>query len=201
MVRQTSRALTLAAVAIALLHAGCIHKSDVRPDAPKPAVPPPKPGTPPTQVIACWKKNVEYGTDPVSNKTIAGIAGRVYLFDDTGTYPLTGDGKISVELYDDSARAEGGASKQLEIWNLDAETLKKLVQKDYMGAGYTLTLPWSTYRKEISQIHMVVHYEPKAGEQITWTGTPMTVDHGQMPQITHTTATAPPAVAPVSATH
>src|SRR5262249_1844111 len=161
MVRQATQALTLALVAIALLHAGCIRKEDVRPDAPKPAVPPPKPGTLPSRVIACWNKNVEYGTDPVSQKTIAGVAGRAYLLDETSTYPLTGDGQMSVELWDDSERAQGGASKKLEIWNIDPETLKKQVHKDYMGAGYTLALPWSSYRKEITHIHMAVHYQPK----------------------------------------
>jgi hypothetical protein len=202
---QATRALTLAVVALTLVHAGCIHKGDTRPDPPaatppaKPAVPPPKPGTPPTRVIACWNKNVEWGTDPVSQQTIAGIAGRIYLLDETATYAIPGDGTLSVELYDDSGRAEGKPSKKLEVWNIDPETLKKLVKKDMMGAGYTLSLPWSTYRKDISQIHMVVNFQPPTGAAITSTGAPLTVDHSQAPQITHTMPGPPSPLAAVSA--
>src|SRR5205085_1168078 len=87
----------------------------------------------------------------------------------------------------DSARTEGGASKLLEVWNLDPATLKKIEQKDYLGTGYTMALPWSTYRKDVQQVHMAVRYEPKTGQPIAWTGTPMTIDHGQAPQVTHTT--------------
>jgi len=201
MVRQAIRTLMMALAAITLAHTGCIHQGDLQPDAPKPLVPPPKPSTPPSHVIGCWKKNVEIGTDTVTQKPLAGISGRVYLLDESGTYSMPGDGELTVELYDDSGRAQGEASKKLEIWNIDPDTLKKLMQKDFMGPGYTLSLPWSTYRQDITQVHMAVSFKPKSGSPVAWTGSPMTIDHTQAPQITHSTGTSPSTLTRVSGTN
>jgi hypothetical protein len=209
MVRQASRSVVL--LLCGALPIGCVHKGSTRPDDPpaaavadkdkKPQVPPPKPGTPPSTVFATFSNKVDYGTDPVSNKTIAGVSGRVYLMDENGVYALTGEGKMSVQLYDDSARLEGKPSKLLEQWNFDPATLKSIKQKDYLGEGFTMSLPWSTYRTDICQFHLAVRFEPTKGNPISWSGRPTTVDHGQDAQLSHAAATTQSTLVPVSATN
>ncbi len=88
-----------------------------------------------------------------------GIAGRLYLFDQQGL-PVAGDGGVTIELYDDSAVAKGGEAKLLELWKLDKEILRSLLQRDMIGWGYSLLLPWGTYSPAIAAVHMKVRYDP-----------------------------------------
>ena len=51
----------------------------------------------------------------------------------------------------------------LEQWNIDKDTLRRLARKDIFGWGYTLFLPWQTYRQEISHVYMHVAFIPDSG--------------------------------------
>ena len=48
-------------------------------------------------------------------------------------------------------------------WKLDKEILPRSRQRDTIGWGYTLFLPWGTYSPTITAIHMKVRYEPSKG--------------------------------------
>lgn len=189
MVRQTrSQVMSLAGLAAALLllpSLGCHalgKKKNPDDDLPvvaaKPAPPTPKPGTPAAKLVATWRKEVQAGTDPVTQKPIAGVMGRVYLMEKSGAFPVPGDGSISVALYDHT----GDEAKELEVWNFPAEVLPQVLQADAVGQGYTLALPWSSYKPEITQVRYRVTYTPKKGEPLSTSSEVITLEHGAVQQ-------------------
>ncbi|MCX7700907.1 MAG: hypothetical protein N2039_08520 [Gemmataceae bacterium] len=187
MVRQPTP-LSLIAVAVAAFLAltaqGCALKerrsssTSVPAAAAAPTVKPPKAQGPPVEMLANWHKQIQVGMDPVSQSPIAAITGRLYLFDATGGHPIGGDGNLSVELYENSADSNG-KPKQLETWKFDSDALKQCAKIDNLGYGYSLALPWSTYRPEIQKIHMVVKFEPKEGTPLTTMSHVISLDHDQ----------------------
>jgi hypothetical protein len=89
----------------------------------------------------------------------AGIAGRMYLFDQDLANLLEGDGSVAVYLYEETQ----GAPVMLEAWGFKAEEVKQLMRKDRYGPGYTLFLPWGTYRPDVSKVRLRVEYRPAKG--------------------------------------
>jgi len=141
-------------------------------------VKPPKGDGPATEILANWSKQVQVGMDPVSQSPIPAMTGRVYFFDPSGGHPIGVDGNLTVELYEHSADPYG-KPKLLETWKFDPESLKKLGRIDNLGFGYNLALPWSTYRPDITKIHMVVKLEPKNGMPLATMSHVISLDHDQ----------------------
>jgi hypothetical protein len=123
------------------------------------------PTGPVCQVVATWYNEVAFTPDPVHGGAMTpGLAGRVYLFGSDLKFPLQGDGAVVIELYDETAKpAPGQVPLPLEGWRFDSETLKRLMRRDMVGWGYTLFLPWGTYKPEINRIRLKVRYEPAKG--------------------------------------
>src|SRR5208337_2466794 len=96
---------------------------------------------------------------------LPGLAGRLYLFGPNIDYPLAGDGRLTVDLFNDEPEA-GKEPKLLEQWRIDKDTLKRLLKKDTIGWGYTLFLPWGTYKPEITHVHLRLRYDPAHGTPI-----------------------------------
>ena len=48
----------------------------------------------------------------------------------------------------------------LEEWHFDKETLKRLQRKDPVGVGYTLFLPWGSYRPDLKQVQLRMRFKP-----------------------------------------
>jgi hypothetical protein len=133
-------------------------------------------GGPVCQVVATWHNEVVFTPDPARNGMPApGLAGRVYLFGPEINYPLVGDGSLTVDLYYDEPTATGQAPILLEEWRIDKDTLRRLARKDAVGWGYTLFLPWGTYRPEIRHVHLRIRYEPPKGIPLYQEGAPMTL--------------------------
>lgn len=133
----------------------------------------------PASVVAAWNPKVTYTPDPANGGVPApGLAGRVYLFGTTPDFPVTSDGTMTVELYDDTQRPGQPAGGQLETWQFDAATMKRLLKKDAIGIGYTVFLPWGSYRPDVKQIHLSLRFEPTGGTPIYSPSGPMTLDHG-----------------------
>jgi hypothetical protein len=149
------------------------------------------------QVVTTWHNEVGYSPDPTHGGTpTPGISGRVYLFGQKIDNPLTADGKVIVDLFDaEQAKAAGNAAVPLEEWRIDNETLKKLHRRDPIGWGYTLFLPWSTYRPDLTHVLLKVRYEPTKGTPLyaeaasvtitdPTTNAPATVmHHGEAPKV------------------
>ena len=137
------------------------------------------PAVQPASIVAAWNPKVTYTPDPANGGVPApGIAGRVYLFGTTPDFPLAGDGAMTVELYDDTQRPGQPAGAQLETWNFDAPTMKRLLKKDAIGMGYTVFLPWGTYRPDVRQVHLSLRFEPAGGNPVYAPSGPMTLEHG-----------------------
>ncbi len=138
---------------------------------------PPPPSAAPSQIVATWRPDVYYAADPahggVERPT---LFGRVYLFGPELGYPMTGDGKLVVDLYE-GAVPHGATGTPLEEWRFDPATLKGLLKRDMIGWGYTIPLPWSTYRADVSSVVLKARYEPVKGAPLFAEGAPMAVHH------------------------
>jgi hypothetical protein len=120
----------------------------------------------PCQLVATWYPEVVFTPDPAHGGMPGpGLAGRLYLFGPEVGAPLIGDGSLVVDLFDDSscAKTQAGTPMPLEEWRFDRDTLKRLERPDAVGAGYTLFLPWGTYKPETSHVHVRLQYQPAKG--------------------------------------
>jgi hypothetical protein len=127
--------------------------------------PEPVPTGKPCQIVATWNKEVLFVPDPASNGIPRpGISGRIYLFGPEFSHPLTADGKLTVEMFVPVVSHVDGTHvkaelQRLESWEMDQETLRKLIRKDMIGWGYSVFLPWGTYRPETNQVRLKVRFE------------------------------------------
>jgi hypothetical protein len=132
---------------------------------------------PACQVAATWNNQVMYSPDPAHNGTpCPGIGGRLYLFGPQVDFPLAADGCVVVDLFDLTALDPQKVSQPLEEWRFDKDTLKRLQKRDAIGWGYTLFLPWGTYRSDITRVQLKVRYEPKQGTPLYDENAPMTLN-------------------------
>ena len=148
----------------------------------------------PTQLVVTWKPQAIQGVDTMHGGRMAvGLAGRVWLLPDGGA-PLVGDGALSVELYVDPP-APGAPPQLVEVWNLDHDNLhKKCLKRDMIGWGYNLSLPWSTFRPEITHVLLRVCYKPAHGAPLYSATQPVTLsDENQTVVHPPTTVTGVPA--------
>jgi hypothetical protein len=136
--------------------------------------PPPKPAC---QVVATWTNQVLFTPDPVHNgEPTPGIAGRIYLFGPTVDYPVPGDGTLTIDLFDEAHPSSSQPPVPLEEWRIDRDTLKRLEHRDAIGQGYTLFLPWGTYRPDITRVRIKVRYDPAKGGPLYASGAPLTLN-------------------------
>ena len=149
------------------------------------------PASPPCQVVTTWSHQVHFAPDPVRNGVPGpGLVGRLYLFDEQVKDPLVGDGGIFVELFDDSGPQPGGV--KIEEWHIDKDTLKRLAKKDTFGWGYTLFLPWGSYRPDLNKVHLALRYDPEKGSPLFAEPAPLILDHSTGPAVQTTSAIIQP---------
>jgi len=124
---------------------------------------PPTSNSPVKQIHTIWSNQLNTTRDTVNNGApLTGVVGRLYLFGEEVGFPLNADGKVTVDLYDITG-ANLAKPKMLERWEIDRETLKRLGRKDTIGWGYTLFLPWSTYKPEITRVQLQARFVPDKG--------------------------------------
>jgi len=145
------------AVGLALL-AGCLASGCVTTDGPLALKK--SPALAPCQMVTRWEKCVATAPDPTKGgRPTPGLVGRVYLFGQDLATPVEGDGAISVELRVPTPQG----LRHIETWNIDPATVARYQRKDAFGPGYSLFLPWATYRPEIAQVSLRVCYHPAGG--------------------------------------
>lgn len=131
------------------------------------------------QVAATWSNQVMFTPDPTHNgNPTPGIVGRLYLFGPTVGLPLGGDGSLVVDLYDEGQGPITPETLPLEEWHIDKDTLQRLQRRDFMGWGYTVFLPWGTYKPEISKIRLRVRYQPTNATPL-YAESRVTLDNGE----------------------
>jgi hypothetical protein len=111
--------------------------------------------------MAWWERQVHFTPDPLNNGQLTpGLAGRFYLFGPKVGHPMECEGRLTIDLYDDGPVEAGAPSKKLEQWQFDANSLKKLLRRDNVGWGYTVFLPWASYRPDITKVRLMVRFDP-----------------------------------------
>jgi hypothetical protein len=151
------RGCGLAALLLALA-SGCVSSGQLLPDA--------SPGTPPVnQVVAVWNTQVVAGVDPAHDGApLYGVAGRVYLYGTDQRDFLIADGKLILELYAVPPEQPQGPAVRMQAWEIKKEILNgACLRRDGFGQGYTLNLPWESYRPDITHVEMRLRYEPARG--------------------------------------
>src|SRR5262245_25576719 len=90
---------------------------------------PPKPSKA-CQVVCTWQNNVALAPDPAhGGAPTPGFAGRLFLFGENIDFPLVAEGSLVVDLIDETYEP----AQWRERWNIDAETLQRLLRKDMIG--------------------------------------------------------------------
>ena len=74
--------------------------------------------------------------------------------------------------------ADGQPGVMQERWIFNAPQLKQLLKRDAIGLGYTVFLPWSRYRPDISKVRLKVQFAPAQGTPLYAQDAPLTVNHG-----------------------
>jgi hypothetical protein len=110
---------------------------------------------------------------------MVGLLAQVYPAPPGPGEPEGTAGDLTVELFDQTHRAAKGEAVALEKWVIDPETLKKLARKDQGGPGYTVYLPWGSYRPGIQRVALVVRYGPPRGLAQLNRST-LTIDHSDV---------------------
>ncbi len=185
---SVTRALTTALMGLAALQTGCQFfqkRQAASSTAAKPAAAaqadekPAKPGIPVAALLPQWSRKVEMGTNPVDNKPMPAIVGRIYFFD-AKYNPVEADGTLTVELYDDTNRSADKPCEKLGTWNIDPKQLAKWKSSDpVVGTGYTLALPWPSYKPDIAQIQITVRYTPRSGQPLSLQDQAMTLEQNR----------------------
>lgn len=120
----------------------------------------------PCHVVTTWKNQVYFAPDPTRNgEPSPGLVGRIYLFGKEVSYPIACQGAATVDLYD-CTPVPGRGPVLLEQWRIDKDTLARLLHKDGIGWGYTLFLPWGTYRPDLRNIQLRLRFEQPAAYPI-----------------------------------
>jgi hypothetical protein len=186
MATKFRRRMATIATPLLVLMAGCLALDGVKTkDLPT--------GTP-VQAAATWQTYVVFAADPArEGARTPGLVGRLYLFGQQADIPIVAPGKVEVRLYPDIPEAKAPVAP-LEVWQFDPETLKGKLQHDVIGWGYSLALPWSTYKPDLSRVRLTVRFEPsKGGAPLFAQETHLTLHGDGPPEVIATTAT--PAVA------
>ncbi len=125
------------------------------------------PTGPVCKVVGCWQSRLVETHDAANGGApLRGLAGQVYLFGpdlpEGGVGPpVSGDGELTVELYQERPMAAGGEPVALERWQFPPESLKLQLRKHPWGWGYSLFLPWGkSYRPDITHVRLRVCYTP-----------------------------------------
>jgi hypothetical protein len=120
---------------------------------------PPPPGVV-CQIAAWWQNNIAHAADPTRGGALnPGFAGRLYLFGPYIDHPMPGDGSLLIEMFDETQ----GAPVKKEQWEIDAQTLHRLLRRDMIGWGYTLFLPSAEVKPEMTKLRLRSCYRPAKG--------------------------------------
>jgi hypothetical protein len=159
-VRAALRAGTALAGLVLALASGCANTGQLMT-----ALTGEKPAPPVAQVGAMWGEHVITGVDPAhAGAPMYGLIGRVYLWPADMKQNLLADGKLVVELYATPPEQPQAPPVRMELWEIKKDVLNSVnLRTDGGGPGYSLSLPWPSYRPDITQVYMRVRYEPERG--------------------------------------
>jgi len=131
------------------------------------------------RLVSTWEKKINYAPDSSrGGAIIPGLVGRVYLFGPDIKDPVIGDGSLIIDLFDASSRGNEPPT-MLEQYRFPAEVLRQFAKKDIFGHGYSIFIPWATYRPDITHLFLMMRYDsPKDGSFFHQSGT-FALDHAE----------------------
>jgi hypothetical protein len=115
----------------------------------------------PCQVHSRWQHQIQFPSDQSGLRDgdpVPTIAGRVYLFPTELATPVLSEGTMIVYLYNDMPDARE-KDVVLEQWVFSTKLMKELQRHDPIGWGYTVPLPWYTYKPEITRVRLKVRFD------------------------------------------
>ncbi len=117
---------------------------------------------PVSHVLSRWENNVRTtSNNQAGGAPLVGLAGRVYLMDESTGQGVSAQGDLLVQLYDmTNVGPNSPPQKILEVL-YDPASLKQVKRKDLIGEGYTLFLPWENYNPAVKKVQVQVSYQPK----------------------------------------
>ncbi len=155
---------------------------------------------PVVQVQAAWRNEVVVTADVVhQGAPLPGLAGRVYLFGSEPGYPIKGNGKVIVDLYDLGKFGQKSTPKMLQRFVFDPVTLDRLFRHDLIGWGYTLFLPWPEYNGEVERVRLKVCYQPDKGTPVFGPDSEVSIRPKERASIKETQSSVPVGQAPPAA--
>jgi hypothetical protein len=138
------------------------------------------------QVVTTWQNQVYFAPDTTKGgMPTPGFVGRLYLFGPEIDFPLPADGAVTVDLYVTPPGKPDGELTHLEQWRIDKETLKRLRKRDVIGEGYTLFLPWGSYRHDLTSVRLKVRYDTAAGTALYCESGPLTLNPAEATPVYH----------------
>jgi hypothetical protein len=149
----------------------------------------------PHNIATTWESGIAYAADPTHGGAVnPGLKGRLYLFGPVVGRPVTGNGSVLVEMFDESVE---GQSIKREYWEIDPRTLDRLHCRDpLIGWGYTLFLPSAQVKPEMSKLRIRTCFRPVNGAaQYTESTITLTASNGSIRQTSKPVSfTTPPPV-------
>jgi hypothetical protein len=117
------------------------------------------------QVHVTWSNQILVTTDYGTNQgaPLPGLVGHLSLMGRDLGHTVRSNGRVVVDLFDASGVDQNGNPKFLGRWQLSKENLARLGQKDILGLGYTLFLPWPDYKPECKKLQLQLTYLPDDG--------------------------------------
>jgi len=146
-------------------------------------------------VLVYWDDHVHV-TSNTQNHTAAlpGLAGRIWLQGEEAKQMEEARGKIVIELYDMTG-GPNATPKPLVGVTYGRNDLPQFKRKDLVGDGYTLFVPWESYRPDVKEVKLLVYYMPDKGPMKQGNEVTMTLRPAEQPQITGGQRTVPVALA------
>jgi hypothetical protein len=128
-------------------------------------------------IAITWRPKLEQLPDPARNGAMGtGIVGQMFLLGPDYKF-IQADGKLVVELFDETARPGATQPVRLGEWTINKDWLRRLVAHDErFGKCYVLFLPWPSYRPDIARVKLTARFEPESGYPLYVTPQTMTID-------------------------
>jgi hypothetical protein len=103
---------------------------------------------------------VVFAPDPLKRgNPQPGLVTQLYLFGPRIDFPMTGDGALEVELFDET----NGPPTLREVLKVDPVSLQKLLTKDEIGWRYTVFFPLAKYSPDMTKVRLRTAYQPPKG--------------------------------------
>jgi hypothetical protein len=125
-----------------------------------------------TVISTFWWKEIQMLPDPGFEHKGAqgpGLVCRVVLFG-RDMKPVTCEGNLLVELYDDQYERYPNATApvKIEVWNIQKQHLQQQLSKDDVGWGYTLFLPTASCAQDlkVNKVHLMATFAPEHGHKL-----------------------------------